>query len=122
MHHLKVFVLTMLFLRLANMLVPIKICKFWFAISEHQSFPICNSSLCNMAKKYGKNMVEQILKPCFNASMWSWKVNTWRGTRFTSKVATSFNKPYNFKLKSMFDIITNKDWLCKVQFQWHHGL
>lgn len=45
-------------LRLANMLVPIKICKFWFAISEHQSFPICNSSLCNIAKKYGKSMVE----------------------------------------------------------------
>jgi hypothetical protein len=36
----------------------IKICKFWFAISEHQSFSICNSSLCNMAKKYGKSIVE----------------------------------------------------------------
>jgi len=55
---LKVFVLAMPFLRLANMLVPIKICKFWFAISEHQSCPICNSSLCNTAKKYGKSMVE----------------------------------------------------------------
>jgi hypothetical protein len=51
-------VLAMPFLRLANVLVPIKICKFWFAINEHQSFPICNSSLCNMAKKYGKSMVE----------------------------------------------------------------
>ncbi len=51
-------VLALPFLSLANMLVPIKIYKFWFVISEHQSFPICNSSLCNMAIKYGKIMVE----------------------------------------------------------------